>query len=384
VLGHGAIAAVVIVAMACATWLLERATPTALAPNEDQGYVLAIAALPPAASMQRTKAALEQLDKAAFAHPAFDDNISVTGFDVLTNGERSNAGVSFVLLKDWSERPRCPRTRSPALFGAGGDGDGRSSRWRRRGGRHVEHRRLRRLRAVATTTMRARASHAALVPTPRAPEVTGVGTSYSAQVPRVNVAIDVEKAKLLGVSLEDVNVTLQSTFGAFYVNDFNRAGRVYRVQMQSDAKFREHPEDLREVSVRSKDGAMVPLTAIAAVREITGPDLIERFNLFPSARLFGGPGQGFSSGQGLATMEELAAKVLPEGYTLAWSGESFQEKTSGQSTLGIFALAVLMVFLILAAQYERLTLPFAVILAVPFAVFGAFLAVWLRGLYIDL
>jgi HAE1 family hydrophobic/amphiphilic exporter-1/multidrug efflux pump len=184
--------------------------------------------------------------------------------------------------------------------------------------------------------------------------------------------------------LDDVNLALQSTFGALYVNDFNRDGRVYRVLMQSDAQFRAHPEHLREVSVRSKSGAMIPLTAIATVNETTGPDFIERFNLFPSARLFGGPGQGYSSGQGLAAMEDIAAKALPEGYTLAWSGESYQEKTSGQNTLGIFGLAVLMVFLILAAQYERITLPFAVILAVPFAVFGAFAAVWLRGIYDDL
>src|SRR6185503_3324805 len=218
------------------------------------------------------------------------------------------------------------------------------------------------------------------------PEFRGanLATTYSAQVPRVNVAIDVEKAKLLRVNLDDVNVTLQSTFGALYVNDFNRNGRVYQVQMQSDAKFRAHPEDLRSVFVRSADGAMIPLTAIAAVEQITGPDFIERFNLFPSARLSGEPAAGYSSGQGLAAMEAVAAEVLPDGYTLAWSGQSYQEKTSGQSTLGIFALAVLMVFLILAAQFERITLPFAVILAVPFAVFGAFLAVWLRGLYNDL
>jgi multidrug efflux pump subunit AcrB len=184
--------------------------------------------------------------------------------------------------------------------------------------------------------------------------------------------------------LDDVNSTLQSTFGALYVNDFNRDGRVYRVLMQSDAKYRAYPEDLRNVSVRSADGSIIPLTAIADVRAVTGPDVIERFNLFPSARLFGNAGPGYSSGQALAAMEELAAQVLPEGYTLAWSGESYQEKTSGQNTLGIFGLAVLMVFLILAAQYERITLPFAVILAVPFAVFGAFLAVWLRGLYNDL
>ncbi len=216
------------------------------------------------------------------------------------------------------------------------------------------------------------------------PELQGVGTSYSAQVPRVQVSIDVEKTKLLGISMDDVNTTLQSTFGAFYVNDFNRDGRVYRVQLQSEEKFREHPEDLRDVYVKSSNGAMIPLTAVARVVETTGPDVVERYNLFPAARLFGSPAPGYSSGQALAAMEQLAAKVLPEGYELAWSGQSYQEKTSGQNLVANFGLSVLMVFLILAAQYERLTLPFAVILAVPFAVFGAFLATWLRGLYADL
>ncbi len=388
---HGAVAMVGIVLMVVAIWWLERSVPSALAPTEDQGYVLAIAALPPAASLQRTKAALDQLDKAAFAHPAFDDNITVNGLDVLTGGQRSNAGVSFILLKDWSER-RDPSLSADAvagaLFGAGmGIKDaavfslsppaveGMSNTGGFEG--FVQSR-------TNDYAAMEQATQALIAAAAMRPEVTGVGTSYSAQVPRVNVAIDIEKAKLLRVNLDDVNTTLQSTFGAFYVNDFNRDGRVYRVLMQSDGKFRAHPEDLRDVFVRAANGSMLPLTAIATVNETTGPDSIERFNLFPSARLFGGPAPGYSSGQGLAVMEELAAKVLPDGYTLAWSGESFQEKTSGQNTLGIFALAVLMVFLILAAQYERITLPFAVILSVPFAVFGAFLAVWLRGLYNDL
>jgi HAE1 family hydrophobic/amphiphilic exporter-1/multidrug efflux pump len=391
VLRHAAVAIVAIALMAAATFWFERSTPSALAPTEDQGYVLAIAALPPAASLQRTKIALDQLDQAAFAHPAYDDNITVTGFDVLTNGERSNAGVSFVLLKDWSER-RDPALSADAvtgtLFGAGmGIRDasifsvappaveGMSNTGGFEG--FIQSR----TNDYAGLELAVQALVAAAA---QRPELAGVGTSYSAQVPRVQVDIDREKAKILGVSLDDVNVTLQSTFGALYVNDFNRDGRVYRVQMQSDARFRAHPEDLRDVSVRSKSGAMIPLTALATVRETTGPDFIERFNLFPSARLFGGPAAGYSSGQGLAVMEELAKKVLPDGYTLAWSGESYQEKTSGQNTLGIFGLAVLMVFLILAAQYERIALPFAVILSVPFAVFGAFLAVWLRGIYNDL
>jgi multidrug efflux pump len=391
VLRHGFVAVIVLAFMGVAIWALERVTPSALAPTEDQGYVIALVALPPAASLQRTRAALDKVDQAAFANPAFDDNITVGGLDVLTGGQRSNAGVSFVLLKDWSERKRPELSADAvtgALYGAGlaiKDASvffvappavqGMSNTGGFEG--FVQSR-------TNDYAALEQATQALVAAAAKRPELAGVGTSYSAQVPRVHVDIDLEQAKLKHVSLSDVNVTLQSTFGSYYVNDFNRNGRVYRVQLQSDAKYREHPEDLREVSVRSADGSMIPLTAIATIEETTGPDLIERFNLFPSARLFGGPAPGYSSGQGLATMEELAAKVLPDGYSLAWSGESYQEKTSGQNTLGIFALAVLMVFLILAAQYERIALPFAVILAVPFAVFGAFMAVWLRGIYNDL
>jgi len=396
-LRHGVVAAAAIVVMVVAIWWLQRGVPSELAPNEDQGYVLAIAALPPAASLQRTQAALDQLDEAAFAHPAFFDNITVAGFDVQTNGQRSNAGVSFILLKDWAERREpglAAQEVAGALMGAGAairDAfvfslsppaiEGMSNVGGLEGfvqSRSNDYDALERVtqQLIAAASQR---------PEFRSPEgASSLATTYSAQVPRINVDIDVEKAKLLGVSLDDVNVTLQSTFGAYYVNDFNRQGRVYRVQMQSDAKFRAHPEDLRDVSVRSAGGAMVPLTAIATVKSVTGPDFIERFNLFPAARLSGEPAAGYSSGQALAAMEEVAAEVLPDGYTLAWSGQSYQEKTSTQNTAAIFGLAVLMVFLILAAQYERITLPFAVILAVPFAVFGAFLAVWLRGLYNDL
>ncbi|HEU4617484.1 MAG TPA: multidrug efflux RND transporter permease subunit [Gammaproteobacteria bacterium] len=391
VLKHGAVAAVAIAAMVAATWWIAHTTPSALAPDEDQGYVIAIAALPPAASLQRTHAALEQLDKVVFANPAFDDNITVDGFDVLTNAQRSNAGVSWMLLKDWSER-RSPELSAQAVAGAVTGAasaikdasifsvsppaiEGLSNTGGFEGFVQARSNDYRELEQVTQRLIAAAAKR---------PELAGLGTSFSAEVPRVHVNVDVDKAKLLGVDMDDVNVTLQSTFGAFYVNDFNREGRVFRVQMQSEGEFRAHPEDIKDVFVRAEGGAMIPLTAIADVEQVTGPDVVERFNLFPSARLFGGPAQGYSSGQALAAMEAVAAETLPAGYTLAWSGQSYQEKTSNQNTTAIFGLAVLMVFLILAAQYERLTLPFAVILAVPFAVFGAFLAVWLRGIYNDL
>ncbi len=389
---HGVVAAVLIGIMLLATWQMSRSVPTALAPEEDQGYVIAIAALPPAASIQRTRAVLEQMDRASFRHPAYFDNFTISGFDVLTNTTRTNAGVSFVILKDWSERKKpalSAQSMTGAIFMAGTaikDGSVFSispppiSGLSNTGGFEG----FVQIRSGSDYSQLETATQKLIVAASKRKELMGVGTSYTAQVPRVQVSIDVEKTKLLGVSMNDVNTTLQSTFGAFYVNDFNRDGRVYRVQLQSEEKFRAHPEDLRDVYVRSSNGTMVPLTAVARVVETTGPDVVERFDLFPAARLFGGPAPGYSSGQALAAMEQVAAESLPEGYELAWSGESFQEKTSGQNTAAIFALAVLMVFLILAAQYERLTLPLAVILAVPFAVFGAFLAVWLRGIYSDL
>jgi multidrug efflux pump len=176
---------------------------------------------------------------------------------------------------------------------------------------------------------------------------------------------------------------MQSTFGSFYVNDFILFGRTYRVSMQSEAEFREKPSKLRHVFVRSDDGNMVSLDTLVRAKRIIGPDIIERFNIFPAAKILGGPAPGYSSGQAIAAFEEVAAKTLPEGYTLGWIGPAYQEKmTSGKGT-SAFILGIVMVFLILAAQYERWALPLVVITAVPFAVFGSLIAIWLRGLYND-
>jgi HAE1 family hydrophobic/amphiphilic exporter-1/multidrug efflux pump len=216
------------------------------------------------------------------------------------------------------------------------------------------------------------------------PELAGVTTSYSASVPQVRIDLDREKAKLLGVNVAEVFETLQSTFGALYVNDFNRAGRVFRVHLQSEAEFRAHPDDIRNVYVRTGSGELIPLTTLVTVREVTGPEIIERYNVFPSAKILGGPAPGYSSGQALEIMEQLAKETLPDGYALEWTGTSFQEKATGGASQTVFLVGVLMVLLVLAAQYERWTLPFAVIMAVPFAAFGAFLAVFLRGLENDI
>jgi multidrug efflux pump len=389
-LKRSALAALLLLAMFIVTGALIWRTPSSLAPDEDQGYVINIVSLPPAASLQRTKAVMRTLESQVEALPSFNDGISFAGLDVLTFQQRSNAGVAFAGLKDWSERGKGETAQAmtgqifgigmgikdafvfsinpPAISGLSTTGGFEGYVQSRVGSDYAA------LEAAAQKLAGAASQR---------PELTGVLTTFSAQVPRVKLEVDREKAKILGVSLDEINTALQSTFGALYVNDFNRRGRVYRVQLQSEGQYRAHPEDLRDVYVRSERGDMLPLTALARVVETTGPDVVERFNVFPAARIMGNPAPGRSSGEALEIMEQLADEHLPEGYSLAWGGQSFQEKTGSQNVLGLFGLAILMVFLILAAQYERLTLPLAVILAVPFAAFGAFLAVTLRGLYND-
>jgi len=391
-LRHGALAAVLFGAMLVAIVALARAVPAALAPAEDQGYVMVIPILQDAASLRRTEAVNARLTEALLANPAVSEVMTFSGLDVLTFSLRTNTGIAWVNLKDWRERKDeslSAKSVAGYIFGVGqgikdafvlafepppieglsmtGGFDG-----------FVQSKAGGDLKALEA------AVQALVAAASQRPELAGVTTSYSASVPQIRIDLDREKAKLLGVRVSDVFDTLQSTFGALYVNDFNRAGRVFRVHLQSEAEFRAHPDDIRSVYVRTGNGELIPLTALVTVREVTGPEIIERYNVFPSAKILGGPAPGYSSGQALAVMEEVAAQALPDGYALAWTGTSFQEKATGGASRTVFLVGVLMVFLVLAAQYERWTLPFAVILAVPFAVFGALLAVFLRGLENDL
>ncbi|MFA5496315.1 MAG: efflux RND transporter permease subunit, partial [Porticoccaceae bacterium] len=389
---HGVLATVLFAIMLGATWRLSEILPTSLVPEEDQGYVIALPFLPPAASLKRTDAVMQQIELKLAEHPAVLETVSFGGFDPYTFMPRPGTGFSFITLKPWSERGD-DALQSPALvnevmamdadikdavvFGAPPPPiEGMSSTGGFEG--FVQSR-------VGSDYQALEAATAGLVAAAaERPEVMGVFTSFSAQVPQIRLDIDREQAKLLGVDIDEVFETLQSTFGAYYINDFNLLGRVYRVQMQSDAQYRTYAEDLRHVYVRSKEGRPIPITALGEMHLVTGPDMVERFNIYPAARLLGGPAPGYSSGQALAVMEELAREHLPAGYTLEWNAQAFLEKEIVQNTAGLYLLAMLMVFLILAAQYERLSLPFAVILSVPFAVFGAFAAVWARDLHNDL
>jgi multidrug efflux pump subunit AcrB len=217
------------------------------------------------------------------------------------------------------------------------------------------------------------------------PSLTGVNSFFRPTVPQLNVEVDREKALSLGVPVQDVFEALASTMSALYVNDFNKFGRTYRVQMQADAPFRAQPEDLGSVYVRSQaTREMIPLKALIHTKTVVGPEQLERFNGFVSARVLGSGRPGVSSGDAIRAVEEVAARALPEGYQVAWSGQAFQEKRTGRASAIAFSLAIVMVFLILAALYERWLLPFAVVMAVPFAVLGALAFVWMRGLENDI
>ena len=391
-LRHGALALALFAVMLVATAALVRAVPRSLAPAEDQGYVMVMPILQDAASLKRTEAVNARLTEALVAHPAVQEVMTFSGMDVLTFSLRTNTGITWVNMKDWSEREG-PDMSAKALAGyvfglgaqikdafvlafepppieglsmtGGFDGFVQS-----RGGGDYKALEAAVQQLVAAANQR--------------PELAGVTTSFSASVPQIRVDLDREKAKLLGVDVAEVFETMQSTFGALYVNDFNRAGRVFRVHLQSEAEFRARPDDIRDVYVRTGGGELIPLTALVTIREVTGPEIVERYNVFPAAKVLGGPAPGYSSGQALAVMEQVAAEALPEGYELQWTGTSFQEKATGGASRTVFLVGVLMVMLVLAAQYERWTLPFAVIMAVPFAAFGAFLAVFLRGLENDI
>ncbi|MFO1235001.1 efflux RND transporter permease subunit [Rivihabitans pingtungensis] len=370
---------------------LFRVVPGGLVPDEDQGYVIAVTLLPDGASLSRTQHATQQVDKLAMAHPAVTDVLTFTGFDLLTGSFKTNSGASFLTLKDWKER-RAESDQAQSIvgymFGAGMGVkeamvlafnpppiSGMSST----GGFevYVQNRGNGGSKDLAAATQKLiEAAH-------KRPELGQLSTTFSADVPQLFIELDREKAKTYGVPINDVFDTMQSTFGELYVNDFNKLGRTFRVQLQSEADFRSRPEDIRNIHVRSQSGEMIPLTALVTVKQVTGPEIVERYNIFPSAKIVGGPAPGYSSGQAIAAMEELAAQVLSDDYSLAWTGSAFQEKQTGGASTLVFVFALVMVFLILAAQYERWNLPIAVLLAVPFAVFGAISANWLRGMAND-
>ncbi|MEH6367982.1 MAG: efflux RND transporter permease subunit, partial [Pseudomonas marincola] len=305
---------------------------------------------------------------------------------------RSNAGVSFITLNDWKERDTPELDARNLIYDYMGMGasqkdgvvatfnpppiTGMSTTGGFEG--YIQD------RSGGTTEQLAAKANELIAEAKKRPELAGIQTTFNANVPQYYIDLDRTKARSLGVSISDVFTAMQSTFGSYYVNDFSLYGRTWQVSLQAESEFRRKPEDLSQVYVRSSTtGELVSLATLVSVERILGPDTYARFNVYPSAKILGGPAPGYSSGQALQAVQEVADKVLGAEYTIGWTGSAYQElATQGSGSLA-FIFGIIMVFLILAAQYERWTLPLAVVTAVPFAVFGAILAVWLRGIEND-
>ena len=389
-LRHRVITGIVFVALLGVIGLLFTRVPTSFVPTEDQGYIISSIMLPDAATLQRTARTGAQLQQRLAKDPTIDHMFVVPGRDVIGGGNKSNAGTSFILLKHWDERDKtAPELAAevmkmgmtfpdgivlafnpPAIRGLGSAG-GFEIYVQARG--DSDARRL------------AQALQGFTAALGKDPALQGINTFFRPTVPQLLVEVNREQAMALGVPVSDVFDALQSTMGPLYVNDFNMSGRTYRVQIQADAAYRAQPENVGQIYVRSSTtGEMIPLKALIQMTSIVGPEQVERYNGFLSAKVLGSGKPGVSSGQAIAAVERVAAESLPAGYTIAWTGQAFQEKRTGNASIFAFGFAIVMVYLILAALYERWRLPAAVVLAVPFAVAGALLFVWLRGMENDI
>ncbi len=392
-LRHGVLTLALFGAVILAAGGLFTRVPGALVPNEDQGTAIVITKLPDSSSLAHTSRVADQLIDFELKHPLAEHAVSLVGLDFLSLSLKPNAMSQFVALKDWSERKEKDQSidaftgqlmgygmtqvrdafvlaiAPPPIQGLSTTGGFEF---------YLES------RANSDYGQIAQAATDFIAAANADPALSGVQTMFSATSPQIELEIDRDKAAEMGVSLTQLFEATQSTFGSLYVNDYNRDGRTYQVQLQAKAEARARIEDLRNVSVRAASGELVPLTTLVTPVQKTGPELVERFNSYPAIKVMGNPAPGVSSGTAIAALEKLAAQTLPEGYSVAWIGSAFQEKQVASTSYITMIGGLIFVFLILAAQYERWSLPFAVILSIPFALLGAVLAVLLRGLANDI
>ncbi|MCC6128184.1 MAG: multidrug efflux RND transporter permease subunit [Chlamydiae bacterium] len=368
-------------------------TPTSFLPNEDQGYLIAMANLPDGASLERTVQVDQKIQEIARKHPGVDHVVSLTGFSLLESLNRTNFGTNFIILKDWKER-KAPELQAkailkdlnkalfdsiqdalvlvknpPSIQGLGTVGG--FEFW-------VEN------RGDGGPEALKQAINDLISGAQNYPELSPLHTTAQFDNLQFYVDLDRFKARMLGVSISDVFLALQTLVGSVYVNNFNKFGRVYQVIVQADPKFRMNLEDLGNMYVRSTLEKMVPLKSIMTIRYDKGANLISRFNDFPAAEVLGGATPGYSSGQAILAMEELAKKTLPPDMSYGWSGEAYQEIATGGASFSVLIAALLMIFLILAALYEKWSAPLAILMVVPFGAFGAFVAIVLNHMPNDL
>jgi HAE1 family hydrophobic/amphiphilic exporter-1 len=372
-------------------WLYLR-QPTGFFPVEDQGYALASVQLPDAASQERNDAVMAQMDEIMARTDGVGDWFTIGGLSLVEGSSAPNSSTMFFMFDPWEQRLKKGLTQEkilgslmaqfsqireatvfafppPAIRGLGFRG-GFEMQVEDRGGVGLAD-----LERAAQELISAANGQSALA---------NVNTAFRPGVPQLYVDVDRVKAKTLGVPLGSVFTTLQAYLGSAYVNDFNKFGRVYQVRVQAEASDRASPEDIEKLEVRNSAGKMVPLGTIAKVKRSFGPQVIKRYNLYPTASVSGSAAAGYSSGDALRLMEEIASRTLPQAMGYDWTGMSFQEKRIGNEAFFVFGFAVLLVYLVLAAQYESWILPLAVILVVPLGLLGAIAAVAIRAMDVNI
>ena len=367
--------------------------PAGFIPEEDQGYLLINATLPLGASIQRTEAVMEKFRTIADEKfPEIESFLAINGFSLITRINSPYTATGFIILKPWKDR-QAPGSDAfsivkrmnkelaaipeanfivlnpPSIPGISATGGFEFQLEDRRGGD------IQRLSQISQDIIAEAAKR---------PELSRVFTLYTTKVPQIEYKVDRERVKTLGVPLSDVFSSLQAFLGGSYINDFNLFGRTFRVTAQADAAARNTPESVNNLYVRSDTDDMVPLSTMVDILHRQAPESIDRYNVYRTITITGNPAAGYSSGDAVKAMEEIAAQVLPDGYSYEWTGATYQEKKSGGQAPVVFAMAMVFVFLVLAALYESWAVPFAVLLSIPFAVFGAFAGLASRGMANDI
>ncbi|WP_129139071.1 efflux RND transporter permease subunit [Modicisalibacter coralii] len=382
---HMVLTLVLLVAIGAASWVIYERLPSGLIPATDQGVALAAISLPAGSSFARTDAYMHKLSERMEEIPAVEYAVSVPGFDILSSSANTAKGVMFVTMKPWSERDIGVEDLVGMIMKAGAEIPG---------GKAMAFN-IPPIQGLSTTggftgylqsfdgaspQALAQASMKVMQAAAKRPELTRVFTTLDVNVPVFDATVDQDKARALGVDLGDLNTTLSSTFGSSFVNYFTKASRSFQVYMQSEADYRQHPDDLKDVYVRGGDGQRIPLSELVTFERSKAPSVLDRYNVYPAARFQGEPAPGYSSGQAVEAMQEVVSQTLGKSYGMGWTGEAFQQRNVGTAAALALTFGIVMMFLILAAQYESWTLPLAVVSAVPFAFIGAVVAVYLSGM----
>jgi HAE1 family hydrophobic/amphiphilic exporter-1 len=387
-----AVGVLILVGFVLVDGVVGRKLPTSFLPEEDYGFFLLNAQLPPASSLARTDLVCQKIEKILAKTEGIQYVSRVAGFSLLTRVSSSYNGFFFIALKPWDDRrgkgmeakqilerlnkqlaSDVPEANAfgfmpPAIPGLGSAG-GFSFWLQDRSGGSVDYldQNLKKFLAAAR----------------KRPELSGVNASFSTSIPQLYADVDRDKVLKQSVAVGDVYQTLQAFLGGLFVNQFNRFGRQWKVFVEAEGDERAHPDDIGQFYVRSSKGGMVPLSAVVTTKPTTGPEYTNRFNLYRAAQVLGTAAPGYSSGQAMDALEQVAKETLPADMGYDWADLSYQERRASGAATGIFALSLLLVFLILAALYESWALPFSVLLSVPVAVFGAFLGLELRHFDLD-